>query len=87
MTLRLPVDMEKFIEDRVKAGEYASAQEVICAGLLLLKMKAATGVAADDFQPGEWDRLLEEAEGGPAMTLDELISRRRAERASAGNPR
>jgi putative addiction module CopG family antidote len=82
MTLQLPGDMVKFIEDRVKAGEYASAQEVVCAGLRLLKMQASPGVH-NDFQPGEWDKLLQEAEGGTAMTLDETIAKRRAERANA----
>jgi len=53
MTLQLPGDMVKFIEDRVKAGEYASAQEVVCAGLRLLKSRAASD-DKDDFQPGEW---------------------------------
>jgi putative addiction module CopG family antidote len=82
MTLQLPGDMSKFIEDRVKAGEYASAQEVICAGLRLLKMQSASD-GHDDFQPGEWDRMLEEAEAGDAMSLDQVIAKRRAERARA----
>jgi len=86
MTLQLPGDMVKFIEDRVKAGEYASAQEVVCAGLRLLKSRAASE-DKDDFQAGEWDRLLEEAEAGDAMTLDQAIEKRRMERANARSGR
>jgi putative addiction module CopG family antidote len=81
MTLKLPSDIEKFIEDQVKSGDYASAQDVVCAGLQLLRMRRAK--SADDFQPGEWDRLLSEAEGAGSMPLDEVIAKRRAERASA----
>ncbi|HZK81272.1 MAG TPA: type II toxin-antitoxin system ParD family antitoxin [Humisphaera sp.] len=82
MTLKLPGDIEKFIDEQVKSGEYASAQDVVCAGLRLLKTRAVSG-PADDFHPGEWDRLLAEAETTDAMTLDDVIAKRRAERASA----
>ena len=82
MTLKLPGDIEKFVDEQVKSGEYASAQEVVCAGLRLLKSRAVSGTA-DDFEPGEWDRLLAEAESSDTMTLDDVIAKRQAERASA----
>jgi Arc/MetJ-type ribon-helix-helix transcriptional regulator len=82
MTLQLTGDVEKFIDDQVKAGEYSSAQEVVFAGLRLLKQQTTAG-GGGDFQPGEWDRLLVDAEGTGSMTLEELIARRRAERAAA----
>ncbi len=69
-----------FIEKRMLAGDYASAQDVVCAGLRLLKARGEQH--SDDFLPGEWDRLLAEAEGGEAMPLDDAIAKRRAERGS-----
>jgi Arc/MetJ-type ribon-helix-helix transcriptional regulator len=82
MTLKLPGDIERFIDDQIKSGQYASAQEVVCAGLRLLGMGAGAS-AGGDFKPGEWDRLLAEAETTEAMSLDEVIAKRRAERASS----
>ncbi len=82
MTFKLPSEMESFIEEKVKTGEYRSAQEVVCAGLMLLKSKTASE-SADDFQPGEWDRLLADAEGTESMSLDDAIARRSAARARA----
>lgn len=81
MTLQLPIDLENFITERVRAGEYASAQDVVCAALQLLKMRTTTHVDGD-FEPGEWDRLLEEAEVSNAMILDQAVARWRAERES-----
>jgi putative addiction module CopG family antidote len=79
MTLKLPPDVEQFIEDRVRSGEFASAQEVVRAGLRLLKARSEYG-CKDDFQAGEWDRLLAEAENGKDMSFDEAVARRRADR-------
>jgi Arc/MetJ-type ribon-helix-helix transcriptional regulator len=81
MTLKLPPDVEQFIKDRVATGEFSSPEDVICAGLRLLKAPGLPDV--DEFEPGEWDRLLAEAEGDEAMSLDELMARRRADRAKA----
>jgi putative addiction module CopG family antidote len=86
MTLQLPGDIERLIEDRVKSGEYATAQDVVRAGLRLLESHSKRG-AQVDFQPGEWNQLLQEAEGGDEMTLDEVIEKRRAERASSRTAR
>lgn len=81
MTLHLPPDLEKIIDERVKTGEFASPEDVIRAGLILLQRDREHD-AADDFAPGELDRMLEEADDEDSMTLDEAIARRRAERAN-----
>jgi antitoxin ParD1/3/4 len=57
MDVTLSPRMQKFVEDKVKAGEYASADEVIEAGLASLARHGADG-----FAPGELDELLAEGE-------------------------
>jgi putative addiction module CopG family antidote len=39
MTILLPREWERFVEERIAAGQYASAAEVIGAGLRLLKAR------------------------------------------------
>jgi len=46
--------MERFIESKVKTGQYASADQVVEAGLLSLEQSERTS----DFAPGEMDELL-----------------------------
>jgi putative addiction module CopG family antidote len=82
MTLKLPADIAQFIENRMRSGKYASPQEVVRAGLQLLENRDEPN-ATDEFVPGEWDRLLAEAEDGNDMSLDEAIVRRQAERGAS----
>jgi Arc/MetJ-type ribon-helix-helix transcriptional regulator len=58
MRLSLPSEVQKEIEDRVKSGQYRSAEDVIAAAVLTLKQQDAF----DDFAPGELDALIEEGE-------------------------
>jgi antitoxin ParD1/3/4 len=50
--------MQKFVEQKLKAGEYSSAEAVIEAGLASLERQEA----ARQFEPGELDDLLAEGE-------------------------
>jgi putative addiction module CopG family antidote len=71
MDLILSREDEKFIEDQVKAGRFASAEDVVGAALERLRHDDFT-----DFEPGELDELVAEGEAdiksGDVMTLDEL---------------
>jgi putative addiction module CopG family antidote len=58
MEVSISSRMQKFVEEKVKAGEYASAEEVVEAGLASLEQQEQTG----DFAPGELDRLPAEGE-------------------------
>ena len=58
MQVSISSRMQKFVEEKVKAGEYASAEEVVEAGLASLEQQEQAG----DFSPGELDRLLAEGE-------------------------
>ncbi|HMO26776.1 MAG TPA: type II toxin-antitoxin system ParD family antitoxin [Tepidisphaeraceae bacterium] len=58
MKLELSSEVERQIADRLQSGRYASASDVIEAALRSLEQHEQRG----DFAPGEWDRLLAEAE-------------------------
>jgi len=58
MNLSLKPELRKFIEEKVSAGEYGSAEEVVEAGLTALRQQERLG----SFEAGELDGLLEEGE-------------------------
>ena len=58
MEITLPDEMKQFVERKVQAGEYESADLVIQAGLAALAQQEQF----KDFAPGELDALLAEAE-------------------------
>ena len=81
MTLTLPPEMEQFLVEQVTRGKYSSPRDVVCAALRLLEQQMA---AADDFEPGEWDHLLAQAEAeGEPMEFDDAVMNLRAERTAA----
>lgn len=57
MQITLTPELQKFIEDRIRDGAYASPEEVI-AGFATLEQHESFG----DFAPGELDQLLAEGE-------------------------
>jgi Arc/MetJ-type ribon-helix-helix transcriptional regulator len=61
MNLSLNPEIQKFIDERVKSGAYATPEDVVAAALLL-----------GDFAPGELDLLLAKGEQSIASdgTLD-----------------
>jgi putative addiction module CopG family antidote len=79
MTIVLSPEMSQLVEQKLKAGEYESAEAVVFAGLRALDR------LEDDFAPGELDRLLSEADESVATdgTLDgdEAFAGRRDRRA------
>lgn len=58
MNLSLAPQTQKLLEERMRSGGYATAEEAIRAGLESLRREEEWG----DFEPGEWDRLIAEAE-------------------------
>ncbi|MDB5290186.1 MAG: hypothetical protein JWL69_1427 [Phycisphaerales bacterium] len=79
MTIVLSPEMSQLVEQKLKTGEYESAEAVVLAGLRALDQ------LDDDFAPGELDRLLSEADESVAKdgTLDgeEAFAARRERRA------
>lgn len=58
MNLSLRSDAKRYVEEKVRTGQYASAEAVIEAGLAALRQQEMFG----DFEAGELDELLAEGE-------------------------
>jgi putative addiction module CopG family antidote len=58
MNVTLKSKARQFVEQKVRSGQYASAEQVVEAGLAALRQQEAFG----DFKPGELDQLIEEGE-------------------------
>ena len=71
MNLAITPELEKLIRRRMKAGHYATPQEVVAAGLYRLDQDDKLG----DFEPGELDGLLAEGENsGPALDGEKVLT-------------
>jgi len=85
MNIILKPELQRFVEEQVKTGHFASPEDVIEAGL---------GRLLDDdfgdFQGGEMDALIENAEAqfarGDGHTLDEVRGRFRDRSSTATRP-
>ena len=66
MLVSISSRMQRFIEEKLKAGEYASAEQVVEAGLTSLEQRERTG----DVSPGEMDRLLSEEDVASGDLVD-----------------
>lgn len=81
MNLAIEPQLQHLIEERVKSGKYATAEDVVAAAVATLEQQERFG----DFQSGELDELLQEGERSIEQegTLDgeESFQRRRARRA------
>jgi putative addiction module CopG family antidote len=67
MTVKITPKIKRLIDKRVKAGRYASAEEVLIASLAALEQQETFG----DFAPGELDALIEE---GDKSTREEGVT-------------
>ena len=56
MHLSLPAHIQRLIEERVRSGKYETAEDVVAAAVEHLDQQEEAG----DFEPGEWDALIEE---------------------------
>ena len=78
MRIALSPETERLIEEYMKRGGYATADDVIRAGLEVLDQQAAAG----DFEAGEWDALIAEAEqSGEPLDGEQVLAELRALRA------
>jgi putative addiction module CopG family antidote len=78
MRFALSPEAERLIEERMKRGDYPTADDVVRAGLALLEQQAAEA----DFEPGEWDALIAEAEAsGEPLDGVRVVAELRALRA------
>ena len=81
MTVTLTPKMKKLIEKRVKAGSYATPEDVLMAGLAALEQQHAM----ENFAPGELQALVVEGESSirkhGLLDGDEAFRSRRRRRA------
>ena len=69
MAVDLSAELQRLIEERVKRGDYASADDVVRAGLASLEQQEAVG----DFDAGELDALLADGEQSGAPLDGERV--------------
>jgi putative addiction module CopG family antidote len=82
MAMSLNSETQKLIEDCVKRGGYASADDAVRAGLDSLRQMESLA----QFAPGELDALLEEGEkSGPPLDGETVLAELRALRDSYRN--
>ena len=85
MTIRLKPELQRFIQEQVSSGHFATPEDVIEAGLGRLRDDDF-----GDFQPGEINGLIDQAEAqfarGEGHSLDEVRRRFRERSAGAGSP-
>lgn len=81
VNIRRPED-QRFVADRVASGAYATADEVVSAGLAALQEAEGFG----DFATGELDALIAEAEESIAthgtIPAEEVFAELRSRRGS-----
>ena len=71
MHLSLTPEMQRFGENRVKSGMYASPEEVVAAAFTLLEHQEASG----DFEAGEMQRLIDEGDrSGDALDAEQVFA-------------
>lgn len=69
MHLTLTPETRQLIEERMKRGGYATAEDVLRAALATLEQQEQLG----DFAAGEWDQLLAQGEAGGASLDGEQV--------------
>ena len=85
MSIAMTEEMRRFIEGKVRSGEYASEADVLRAGIARLMWE-------DDFAPGEMERLIAKGEADMArgdvvegeQVFAELREMRKDSRSNAG---
>ncbi len=85
MTIKLSLEMEKIIQAKLHAGGFATAEDVVFAGLQSLNQQSF-----GDFRPGEMDELLAVAEESlkteGALDGETVFAELRARRNRGGQP-
>lgn len=82
MHLAIDPEMQRLIDEKLRTGQYGSAEDVVRAGLAALKQQDFSG----DFHAGELDALLAEGERSitdhGTLNAGEALRARRERRAN-----
>lgn len=74
MTISLTPELQQFVEEKVKAGEYASADEVVRAALTRLMLDPADDDELDDETLASIERSEEEFDRGEGRPFKEVAA-------------
>jgi len=84
MHLAIDPDMQEFIQNKLRSGQYSSAEDVVRAAFAALKQQEYLG----DFRPGELEALLAEGEqsisGQETLEAEDALRIRRQGRNAPG---
>ena len=84
MTISLPTPLEEFVRRKVVAGEFHSADEVVCEGLRLLQEQEAwKGEAPNKIDVG-WEQAKAGQLRTPEQSRENLAERKAAWKSSRG---
>lgn len=84
MTVSLPIPLEEFVRRKVVAGEFHSADEVVCEGLRLLqKQEGWRGDARRKIDVG-WAQAKSGQLHTPEQARENLAARKEAWKSSRG---
>lgn len=85
MNVTLRPDLQEFVAQKLRSGQYATMEELVQAGLAALKQQETFG----DFAPGQLDALLADGEkslrASEPLDPDSALAARRARRSSHRN--
>jgi antitoxin ParD1/3/4 len=80
MNVSLTSELERFVEEKVRSGDYTSASEVVRAGLRLLREREAEYHARLDALRRDVREGLEQIERGEGSSGEAVFARLRARR-------
>jgi antitoxin ParD1/3/4 len=88
LTITLTPELQKFVEDRVGGGLFASASDLICEGLRRLEAQELDADAAFSELKQKLERAAAQAEHGELLDGEQVMARLRAklEARRAGKP-
>jgi putative addiction module CopG family antidote len=76
MNVSLPIPLEEFVRRKVAAGEFHSADEVVCEGLLLLQNRDAWNAEARQKIDVGWQQARSGQLRTPEQTQENLAARK-----------
>ena len=78
MNVSLPIPLEEFVRSKVAAGEFGSADEVVCEGLRLLQREAAWKNEARQKIDKGWEQAKSGQTRTPEQVRETLAARQAA---------
>ena len=84
MNVSLPEPLKKFVERKVAAGEFQSADEVVCEGLRLLQQRETWNAEARHKIDLGWDQARSGQLRSPKKIVESLGARKEAWKRAQG---